>query len=113
MTMTISTNPQIVMLWQGVILDFSEADSPRVQSAMYLPKMGNNALSQNCSHANNKPWRNLSARKGQGCWQFPNTITKAELLVQGFLRIVLTLLTTRTHLNPKLLITNHLDECGN
>lgn len=68
--MTISTNPQIVMLWQGVILDFSEADSPRVQSATYLPEMGNNVLSQNCSHANNKHWRNLLARKGQGCWQF-------------------------------------------
>lgn len=84
MTMTISTNPQIVMLWQGVILDFSEAESPRVQSVTYLPEMGNNALSQNCSRANNKHWRNLLARKGQGCWQFAQNHYKSRAFSTDF-----------------------------
>lgn len=105
MTMTLSTNPQIMMLWQGVILDFSEADSPRVQSATYLPDMGNNALSQNCSRANNKHWRNPSARKGQGYWQFAWYHYKSRAFSTDFSQNSIDSLNyTHTHLNPKLTI---------
>lgn len=76
MTMTISTNPQIVMLWQGIILDFSEADSPRVQSAMYLPEMGNNASPKNAVMQTTNPGGKCQPEKGRVLSNFPIPLQK-------------------------------------
>lgn len=100
-------------MWQGVILDFQKQTVPQFkvqrtsqrQEIMLSPKT---AVMQT-TNTGGICW----PEKGRAVGNLPNTITKAELLVQTFLRIVLTLLTTCTHLNPKLLITNHLDKCGN